>query len=349
MIGVPTNTIRNAALALILPAVAILAAPTVHAQASAASSAVNCKGKTFNAMSDPDWNNLYPIVIMGVSMGPNSDPPSMAMPPICVCPGIYDIPSPGISVSYWQPLYISEVVQTAGCSPSLGGKELLPEYTALSAHSGFFNSNIGGADSSKVQLHWYEYPVFGMLDEFKDLVCRGSNGFNLAYVTEVDPTWQNDSWAAVLNPEAALFTSNVAQLACSADSVAANIAFPLDPLFWCAGSWGGVYPFSGTANQSVGVNQRNNLVLSKFLARQARLGLAFQTVGPDAICTTHPNPIWIKSEYRLNQVYPVPLHGAPQVIGALPEKQFPPVTNPPGMADTVNLIWQGQECCVRTY
>ena len=109
-------------------------------------------------------------------------------------------------------------------------------------------------------------------------------------------------------------------------------------------------PMAGTANQSINPNQLNNLVMAKFLARQARLGLAWQTIGPDAICGAHPNPIWIKSQYRIDQVYPINRRGSPLVIGALPIKQYPfMLTNPPGLDSTVNLIFEGQECCIRSY
>jgi conjugal transfer pilus assembly protein TraU len=351
-------------LVCLLLAVTLLDAILVRAQrtdtaASAASSAssvdtgtsVNaCHGQTFNPASDPDWNDIFPITIMGASGGPNSDPPLMDYSPICVCPGIFGIPSPGITVTYWQPMYIAEIQKIAGCSSSLGGRQLLSGYDGLNSEQGFFGSAKEATQSTRMQFHWYEYPVFSLIDMLRGLLCRSGDGFNLAYVSEIDATVQDDVWAGIYDPEAGLFATLVAQAACTVDSVAADVDFPLDPLFWCSGTWGSIYPLGVTANQAIDTFQLNHLVMAKFLARQARLGLAWQTIGPDTICGAHPNPIWIKSEYRVNQVYPFGRRGAPLVIGAQPIKQQPfMITNQPGLDDTVNLIWQGQECCIRSY
>lgn len=328
----------------------VAAGASTTVSSSAGSSLNLCKGRFFNPISDPDWNNIFPITIMGIRLGGNSNPPMMHVPPVCVCPGPLGIPSIGIGITYWQPMYIAEIEKHAGCASSLGGQKILSGYSGLNSEQGFFASDKEAAQSTRMQLHWYEYPVFGMLDIFKGLACKSESGFNLMYVSEIDPTWQSDAWAGIFNPEAGLFANVVAQTACIVDSVAANISYPLDPLFWCAGTWGGVYPTAGTANQSLYPFQLNHLVLAKFLARQARLGLAWQTIGPTAICSAHINPIWIKSQYRVNQVYPIRRRGAPMPIGAQPIRQRPyMVTNPPGLDSTVDLIWLGQQCCARVY
>lgn len=321
---------------------------------AATASPTVCHGKLFNPISDTNWNDFFPLTIMGVETGPNGSPPLMWAPPICVCPGVFGIPSPGIGVSYWQPEYIAEVERNAGCGASLGsGTTLFSGYSlenSEQAYNGSDRGAIGTSGSTRMQIHWYKYPLFAFFDAFKDLGCRSSGGFALAYATEVDPTWQNDLWAGLYSPEAGLFGGLIANTACMADAVAANVAFPIDALFWCAGSWGNVYPFSGNSNQSITPFQVDNLELAKFIARLAREGLAWQTIGPSAICAAHPNPIWIKSQYRVDEVFPVVTHGAPLVIGALPFKQLPPmITNFPGYESMVDLIWQGQECCVRTY
>ncbi len=313
-----------------------------------------CHGKLFNPVSDTNWNDFFPLTIMGVQTGPNGNPPMMYVPPICVCPGIFGIPSPGVGVSYWQPTYIAEVERNAGCAPSLGGgTTLFSGYSLENSEQAYIGSDQGAkgtSGSTRMQIHWYEYPIFSFFEAFKDLGCRTSGGFALAYTTEIDPTWQDDLWAGLYSPEAGLFGSLAANTACIADSLASNVAFPIDALFWCAGSWGNVYPFSGNANESLTPFQVDNLELAKFIARLAREGLAWQTIGPDAICSAHPNPIWIKSQYRVDEVYPVITRGAPLVIGALPFKQIPGlITNTPINTSMVDLIWQGTECCVRSY
>jgi len=312
-----------------------------------------CHGKLFNPISDTNWNDFFPLTIMGVQIGPNGDPPAMYVPPICECPGAFGIPSLGIGVTYWQPTYIAEVERNAGCAPSLGGTQLFSGYSLEDSEQAYIGSDQGAkgtSGSTRMQIHWYKYPLFSFFSAFKDLGCRSAGGFALAYVTEIDPTWQNDLWAGLYSPEAGLFGNMAANTACIADALAANVAYPIDALFWCAGSWGNVYPLSGNANQSITPFQVDNLELAKFIARLAREGLAWQTIGPSAICEAHPNPIWIKSQYRVDEVYPVVTRGAPLVIGALPFKQIPGlITNTPVNTSMVDLIWQGQDCCVRSY
>lgn len=327
----------------------LLTAP-VFAQVSAAEGAAACHGQTFNPLSDPDWSNVFPITIAGIPMGPNSNPPDMFEPPVCVCPGVFGIPSYGVGITFWEPLYVSEVQKIAGCSSSLGGKMIITGYAGENSEQAFAELEKGNPHSTRMQLHWYEYPIFGILHMFEEMTCRNPDGFNLLYASEVDPTWQNDEWAGIFSPEASLFASLPAQFACMVDSVGASVGYPVDPLFWCAGTWGGVYPMAGTAAHSTSNFQVDNLILAKFLARQARIGLQFQTIGPAAECSAVINPIWLKSQFRVNQVYPIPRHGAPLMIGAPPVAQYPTmITNLPGMDDTVNVIFEGQQCCLRTY
>ena len=335
--------------ALVVSAVAFLVASV----ACAAIAPTVCHGKLFNPITDTNWNDFFPLTIMGMQMGPNGNPPEMYVPPICVCPGAFGIPSPGIGVSYWQPTYIAEVERNAGCAPSLGGSMLFSGYSLENSEQAYTGSDGGTSESSqstRMQIHWYKYPLFSFFSAFNDLGCRSSGGFALAYATEIDPTWQNDLWAGLYSPEAGLFANLPANTACIADAIAANVAYPIDALFWCAGSWGNVYPFSGNSNESQTPFQVDNLELAKFIARLAREGLAWQTIGPSTICGAHVNPIWIKSQYRVDEVYPVITRGSPLVVGALPFKQVPGlITNTPVNTSMVDLIWQGRECCVRSY
>lgn len=307
-----------------------------------------CTGKFFNPITDTDWNNIFPITIAGVKLtsGSNANPPLMdAMPPICVCPTILGIPFVGIGVTYWQPLYISEVENRPGCLSSLGGINVLPGYSLLGSEQQTQDNE--GTATNRMQVHWYEYPLFGMLEMMKSVSCRSASGFNLAYLTEIDPLWQDDMWSAVFAPEAAAFANPVAMAACAVDAVASSIQHPMDPLFWCAGAWGNTYPLSGNANHGGDPFTLNNQVQAKFIARNHRMGLGWQTIGPSAICSSHPNPVWVKSQYRYNQVAPIKRKGRAVPTGSEGKLfTFPPVTHQPPNVHTVNLIWQGQQCCL---
>jgi conjugal transfer pilus assembly protein TraU len=317
-------------------------------ESSATAEAV-CKGRMFNPFSDTDWNQAFPITVMGISMGGGTNPPMMYEPPVCVCPGPFGIPSVGVGITYWEPLYVSEIQRVPGCMSTLGGVSILDDYMSL--HGEHEQGSDGGnsGTTTRMQGHWYQYPVMTILDMFKDAACKSTAGFALAYITEIDPTWQDDTWGAVFAPEASLFANPVAQAACAIDTVAANFAFPLDPMFWCLGGWGSTYPLTGNSGPGNNAFLVNSQIQAKFMARLHRMGLLWQTIGPSAICFSHPNPIIIKSQYRINQIAPIARSGKPLVIGDHGAQQYPQVTNPPSMESTDNLIWQGQQCCARLY
>ena len=345
-----THILKSWTQKIILALCLLLSLTPPAAQAQAAE--LTCTGTLMNPITDVDWNNLFPISVMGMryTTGGNFNSPLMeTMPPICVCPTyLFGVPFFGIGVTYWEPVYVSEIERRPGCLSSLGGLSILGSAFAP-LHSEQAQAGPGSnRTTSRMQVHWYEYPIMSLIKYFEDLVCRNPNGVALAYLTEIDPYWQSDMLASIASPEDALFANPVAQLACAVDAVASSAGYPLDPLFWCAGAWGGVYPMSGNSSIAGDTYTTNNQIQAKFIARNHRIGTMFQTIGPTAICFSHINPIWVKSQYRYNQVAPIPRYGKAVPTGDLGRVfTFPPVTNVPTQEHTINMIWQGQQCCIR--
>lgn len=310
-----------------------------------------CHGKWFNPFSDMDWNLAFPITIMGVPLGGNFSPPLMYEPPICVCPGAFGIPSFGIGITYWSPLYVSEIQRTPGCLSTIGGVSILDSYISLHGEHEDGQDDSNSGTTTRMQGHWYEYPVFELLELMADTGCKTSAGVALGYITEIDSTWQDDAWGAMFTPEDSLFANPLAQLACVVDAVSSQLGLAFDPLFWCAGAWGHMYPMTGNSQPGNGPWLLNGQVQAKFMARLHRLGLLAQTIGPTAQCSSHPNPVMVKSQYRINQIGPIPRRGAtpPPVIGTHGFTLMPPVSNTPALESTDYMIWQGMQCCARTY
>ena len=77
--------------------------------------------------------------------------------------------------------------------------------------------------------------VLYWLELLTDFVCMERSTFDVAYITEFDPLWNDDETAFVLNPEAVMFANPIAQAACAVDAVKATAGFPLDSMFWCSG------------------------------------------------------------------------------------------------------------------
>lgn len=322
-----------------------------HSQTTTASTPVEhiCESAAFNPMSDVDWNYMYPITIAGAIMGTQNGPPvplMAMMPPVCVCPTWFGFTMTGIGITYWSPNYLYEVERRPGCSTSTGGSMVLSGYGLL--HSEQSENHLNqGKGANRMQIHYYHYPLFSMIEGMAAVNCHQIGDAGIGYMTEFDTFWQNDEWGAIFSPEAGIFATVTAAFTCAIDTVASSLGYTLDPLFWCSGAWGTVYPLSGNSSHSGNSFAMNNSLAAKFLYRQHRLGLAQQTIGPTAVCNSHPNPIWVKSQYRFNQVLPIARRGKAVATGGNGWLQFPPVHNVPTQEHTVNLIWQGMQCCLK--
>lgn len=265
-----------------------------------------CVSKPHNPFTEICWQCMFPFKIGGVTVAasPNDvpDAPDLASSPVCVCP----VPPPvfariGIPVSFWEPARYIEVVKDAYCFPSIG--------TGLSpVNPGFQNggSEDGGTTqegmSTFFQAHYAIYPIWTIMEAFTDFVCLEASGFDMAYMTEVDPTWNDDLFAQIIYPETLLFANMPAQLSCIADSVSANAGLPLSPLYWCLGSEGSTYPMSGNINDD-NLVQASLAAASRLVYKMGRIGVICD-VGLH-YCTCIPTPIWVKHNYRFSLAKPV--------------------------------------------
>jgi len=113
-----------------------------------------------------------------------------------------------------------ELTRLPYCSPLLGGMSLT-DYT-------FYN------------FHYFAFPLLIILEVLNIAECNadGFVDFDLMYLSELDPTWNDDELAFYTNPEVVLFANPLAQMACMADAAAGLVGKTLDSLFWCAGNWG---------------------------------------------------------------------------------------------------------------
>lgn len=249
--------------------------------------------------------NMFPIKIGETTIiAGGEDTPSGNVSPVCYCP----IPIPpyyrmGIVVSFWEPIALLEAVALPGCSPALG--QTLPVGSTGAFSIGGHTSHEPTHPGESLQFHWITNPVYYMLNDTANTHCvtKGS-GLDLAYLTEYDPLWQNDSWAMQIHPEVLLFANPLAQFACMADAIASAAGFPLTPLFWCAGSWGSVYPFS--KNASLDHPSSSALITARAIYKMHRETILWGSTGVNvAMCAQHPMPIWLKHQYGIFPLYPV--------------------------------------------
>ncbi len=120
--------------------------------------------------------------------------------------------------------------------------------------------------------------------------CMETGSFDVAYLTEVDPTWSDDDLTMLLEPETYLFGSPVAQAACAGDCVLSSLGFGSNLLFWCAGCNGSIYPFNGHVQAHVSAVQASSLLVERMTAKLHREGLMWGTTGDGAMCGYYLQP-----------------------------------------------------------
>ena len=271
---------------------------------SGQAAAQSCGGRFVNPIADVCWECLFPISIGPVSITAASGAPDTPNPssPICFCGSPF--PRIGISLGVWEPARLIDVTREPWCFPNLGGLEMNPGFQAPRGRTG--SSGGDGAAGSVWHAHYYVYPLLEWIGALLDLGCLEGGGFDIAWVSELDPAWLDDELSFLLNPEAALFANLPAQAACAADCAAASTGLPQDALFWCAGCQGGMYPLTGNVAAHVGGVQASLLAAQRLVFRLHRAGLAQGTSGTAALCGPYPMPMMQKSQYRWQMTQPVP-------------------------------------------
>lgn len=289
------------ALALMLLLAFTLACLLVFAPPARAGGLGTCTGKFPNPVTDICWSCILPITLGGVqlaNLGGQEDIPNPGVP-LCSCG---TNPTIGISIGFWEPVRHVEVVRKPFCLVSLGGLDLSPGIGAPEAGR---HSDAAGDHNSFYQAHYYVNPVLHWLQVIADFPCLEQGGFDLAYLTEVDPLWGDDALTLILNPDAVLFANPVAIAACAADCVAATAGFGRPELFWCAGCQGGLYPLDGHVAYHLGGVRTAELLAQRLVAKMHRELLAWGRHGKAGQCGPYFLPVMDKSAYKTQLTYPI--------------------------------------------
>ncbi len=313
---------------------------------SSISSIQACSGRFVNPITDICWSCLFPITIgpVKVSGGHREDTPNARQIP-CQCPRF---PYVGIPVGFWEPARLVDVTSVPFCMVNMGGKKIATSTVGYGVHGA---NGSRRTQNSFYQVHWYIYPVVYWLELIVDFLCLEQQSFDVAYMTELDPLWNADELSFILNPEAVLFGNLIAQAACAADCTAATSGFPLDPLFWCGGCQGSLYPFTGNNAAHNGGVQASLLMVQRMMAKLHRELLLWGTSGTTnaEICDKYPLPVIKKTQYKTQMTYPIPTTRGPMACNPLGRteviwgsgREFPYKGE-----DFGYLIWRKRNCCI---
>jgi conjugal transfer pilus assembly protein TraU len=256
-----------------------------------------CNTSPLNPITDISWSCIFPISIGGIATS-GADETSQNDTPVCIChEGA--VPRVGLKVSFWEPARIIDTVADPYCMMPLGTTINNPKPGTL---GGSLSNEATGSGKAFQQMHYFIFPAWKILDMFWDIPCIEDDGFDLAMMSELNPTWNNEVLSLIVNPEAVLFANPASTLACSADAAATMVGFPRNELFWCMGSWGNAYPLAGsiTSTDYVGANAG---LAARSIFLMGRLGMLLDNT-PDGCAKTF-TPIWHKNHFKLQMVRPV--------------------------------------------
>jgi conjugal transfer pilus assembly protein TraU len=342
--------LRAAICALIASYIAFVATPAALADdpVSAGAAAVSCRGHFVNPITDVCWSCLLPITLgaIPIAHGIRPDSPNPASP-ICLCGT--PIPRLGLEIGFWEPVRLADSTRKAWCFPSLGGVKMpVPfGFGSGSTDRGKDGSSDGGK-TAQYHVHWYIFPLMYWLELLTDFLCLENASFDIGYVTELDPLWRDDELSAIISPEEFIFANPIALAACTADCVASSVGMPLQPMFWCAGCRGSMYPMTGNTWATSGDVEGSLYAVEKFTYKLHREGLAWGTRGAAAVCAKHFAPVIDKLQYRYQLTNPVPNVIGPftcPTAGATTQtyeffKEVPVIGE-----DFGYLVWRKRNCC----
>lgn len=193
-----------------------------------------CSGKIINPVTDVCWSCLFPIRAAGVTVKASSvAAPTTDAPAVCTCGAGVNLRA-GINLSFFEPLRTAEIVREPYCFPSLGGVTINPGVRAAAhGRSASESADETHRGTAFYEVHWYHTPWLFVLEMLLDSACLEESPWDLAYLTELDPLWDDSAAAFILAPESALFANPVAVAACAADCGAAMVGTGVTELFWC--------------------------------------------------------------------------------------------------------------------
>lgn len=293
-----------------------------------------CQGEFPNPVTDICWTCTLPIKLFGTMplLSDNQeDASTMGTTPICACGN--PIPKVGMPVSFWEPSRMVDVTRTPYCFVTLGGIDLNLGFGDQFTGTQYSNDS-GGIKKTRrsvYHVHWYINPTMVLAQIILDNACLDNQGFDVAYMSEIDPTWGDSELENLIEPDAFLFGNIVAKAACAADCVASSVGFGSNTLFWCAGCNGGLYPLNGLVQAHIGGVQASSLLVQRTAARLHRMGTQWAASGSQGLCGYYPQILMDKNNYKYSMTFP-----APQGKGD--GANHPPDT---AMANEMTKGWQG--------
>lgn len=315
------------------------------------------------------WGCVFPIRVAGIEISGVGSTRSTYTPsaaasrkPICMCKDAFGVNMPGFSSGMWEPARMIELVKKPGKLAVFGGVDSglekaaakVPKFGRMLSYGTLGDGGVEQDTESDhyMHYHYFAFPALVMFEMYINKGCSsdGIVDFDIMFLSEFDPTWNNPAFAFFASPMAALFANPLAIVACIPDAIASAGTDviggfqPIDELFWCAGSWGGVYPANGVTAGSTAYTATSNLVARALTSLHTR-GQAMKTMGKKAQCKFEFYPVLPKSQYGFTTLRPFAEKRKKHYVGQT-ELEWSLSKNIP-TNEYIYAIWRWRDCCAK--
>lgn len=288
----------------------VLVAPTtVYAEDSGSVQAkaqdLVCTGEFTNPISGMCWSCVMPIGISSIFYKGGQDGTKDLTgweQYLCTC-DLYI----GVPISFYEPARVIDVTTKPYCMVALGGISFADTGTFTGDTAGF--AGMEGDQQHNYtffQAHYYINPVMYVLSMILDnSKCFEQSGFDVGYLTEVDPSWLLPEYANLLSPDGFLYGNLPAIAACVGDCAAATNEFSVAALHWCVGCSGLNYPMTGHIDNPQSTIDSASVVVQRLLTKLHRQGINMSYYGNDGLCGGYRQLLMNKRQYKYSMTFPV--------------------------------------------
>lgn len=353
----------------------ILIFTSFNAYADTASSACEVAGVNLKTLLDIQLkafttiDNMLPIKIGGIKVGglddvdvSNTDVDATDTSFLCTC----ELPPPlflrvGVSISFWNNVGILDTTTIPYCFPQLGmslssispgveaGFSILGKQ-GVGGSNQFGARSSGGKDDQFISAHTHYASFMNLMQIISEAIFRMcfSVNTNIApQMSEVFFWWQYDEWGILKNPEALLVANPVAVTACMAESLSVSFGKKnLDPLFWCAGTWGVMYPITMNVGSGVPLSSYG-LLAARNIAERFQTAQILDTSGfhmLNGVCQPIPTYFTMKSDINIFPIWPQKKNKR-FPIGYPSELWGVGLDNPSNLGVMSWMVYQKRDCC----
>lgn len=290
---------------MVLGALLFTGTSTAYAEEAEGKQNLVCTGEFANPITGMCWSCVMPIGISSIFYKGGQDGTKDLTgwkQYLCTC-DLYV----GVPISFYEPARVMDVTTKPYCMVALGGVS----FSDTGSFTGDTNGFVGQEEdqqhtSTFFQAHYYINPVMYILGQMLDnSKCFEQKGFDVGYLTEVDPSWLLAEYANLLSPDGFLYGTLPAVLACTGDCIAATAHFGIAPLHWCVGCNGLMYPMTGKIDGTVSTIDSSGVIMMRLLNKMHRVGINLSYYGNDGLCGGYRQLLMNKRQYKYSMTYPV--------------------------------------------